>query len=255
MAFLRDLTCAADAVCGLCDMRQDAVVGTAFLIGPQYVLTAFHVVDPNDRSSEQSSHSSGGMGSRLDKTQLLVEFCKNYSCWFRYETRAKPPQPFQIRISQVLSSHKLMPHLDVLILKLEKAPPAEIKPIQFLYRDPIKLSDPGHTKHRCFIVGHPRLLDDDLARLTYKQISMQRDNFIYQVDEAAGMAKYFTDTAPGNSGSPVFVLVNGTLRLFAVHHTGVRELVEGKRYIGYNQGTLIATIIENCKEIMDEIVK
>jgi len=77
----------------------------------------------------------------------------------------------------------------------------------------------------------------------HKQVGMHH-NYVRYFDDK--VIQYFTDTAPGSSGSPVF---NHDWEVVALHHSGgnIRE-PKTKRLVYRNEGILISRVLEGVKK-------
>ena len=207
VAFLEQFRAASDAVAAVYSRKEGRVIGTAFLVADQCVLTALHVVRGNLADLE---------------------------CWFHYNHMGAEPT-----IVQFQTNGKIAPDgkEDVILLRLQ---PGELLPAHIRFSDAVgqALRNVAVDKPRCFIVGHP-----DTHQ--FKRLSMQRENFVTEANQET--CTYLTDTEPGYSGSPCFLWYQGRLVLFALHCEGVTVHSNRGNPIGYNRGIAVQAIRKALK--------
>jgi len=208
----------------VCRIEQDgAPLGTGFLVGPQAVLTNWHVVE-----TAKAANNLDRIGCRFDyvrlasgarKDGLTVLLANNdgdhglvdYSPYGENEGRnihIPPPKPDE---------------LDFALLRLERAVGDEENrgwiPL------PASLSKPP-VGDPVQIVQHP---DGASMKLVIDT------NAVLKTDDNTPRIRYTTNTEPGSSGSPCLTM---DWRLFGLHHYGDPEWLEPK----FNQGIPAALV-------------
>jgi Trypsin-like peptidase domain len=193
--------------------------GTGFLIGPDLMITNWHVVEQGvDGAVARFDHSGTGEGTAV---KFASEWLVAHS-------------PHDTEANELRSDGPPEGTLDFAVVRLEK-------PIgdQGIGPDPDneKADRRGHyaldwgayefdVKEPLLILGHPQAQP---VQLSYA--SPAGANFT----SVRNRVRYNTNTSGGSSGSPVF---NQEFRVVALHHLGSRETGDN----AFNQGVPIAAI-------------
>jgi hypothetical protein len=216
--------------------------GTGFLVGPDVVMTNYHVVEgaiadntPTGLTARFDWSWNPNTGQRDPGTvyQLADDWLIDHS-------------PYSQNVDKLLDPGTNAPpetELDYALLRLAPEP-TEVAPDAPSNRGWISIPRNGHVFQPdgfLMIVQHP--CGDDI-KMAIDQKS------ILQVNGNGTRVRYRTNTQPGSSGSPCF---NEKLELVALHHAGLREPeawpppnpCEGDPITPlYNQGVPISAIID-----------
>jgi hypothetical protein len=199
------------------------ISGTGFLVGPDLVMTNYHVMEPVILG-EQGRTDSRGLAARADQVILRFDykrmddgFVTNPGVVFRlapdWHVDSSPPSPIDRQIEK--TGAPAPDQLDYALLRVAGEPGN---------RQPGGRTEPGGTKRGwitfpeashefvahtpLFIVQHPRGMPLKLA--------LDMDAII-GVNQNGTRVTYTTNTDPGSSGSPCF---NANWDLVALHHSG-----------------------------------
>lgn len=176
--------------------------GTGFLVGPDLVLTCYHVV--KDYLTDQIDHTQ--VGVRFDFRRPASGGAAPVLPTVGVQSKANWTVPHQKYDPADISliGEPAPQLLDYALLRLVSAPGQETPPGESQKRGWYDLSQPAlavEPNRPAFVVGHPQPAPG--APQEPLQISMESKGFI---GNNAGKTRsiYRTNTHPGNSGSPVF---------------------------------------------------
>lgn len=195
-------------------MDAGLTTGTAFLVGPDLLMTAYHVVEARDRPKEAAA-TAAEVADQLARARFA----------FNYTATTSDPTPRPI--GTFLTGADLVwsdPALDVAVVKLRQPAPTTAAPVRF-HTAGLPAVDGGFT-FVANIIQHPAGEP--------KQLGL-RNNAVWKVDDAR--LYYFTDTRGGSSGAPVF---NDAWAVIAVH-TGWEQIAAGANdaiYLGRRQAVV-----------------
>jgi V8-like Glu-specific endopeptidase len=210
-------------------------VGTGFLIGPNAVLTNYHVVEQVDRGELAALQVRLRFDYKVTDDGVAVEKGLVYKLaekWLfdhsRYSDEDKEVNP----------AHDPTPEeLDYAILRVDGTPGndyigGKTDDPNAIQRGWVPLPATAHdfaSQPAIYIVQHP---DGQPMQVALDS------NGVVGVNEKGTRVRYTTTTAPGSSGSPCF---GPNWELVAVHHLGDPKYLQGQRPT-YNQGIPIAAI-------------
>lgn len=191
--------------------------GTGFLVGPDMILTNYHVVEPLVYG-EQGQLTPTGRSARVKDVKLTFD----YKLLADRQT-INPGEDVSLSSSDWLIDHGLKLGLDYALLRL--AQPVGNK------RGWIALSSPPllEAGMPLFIVQHPNGRPLQLALDTVIDWKEQPDR-----------VRYTTNTEAGSSGSPCFT---AKWELAALHYAS-----DGDEPPTYNQGIPITAIVQRWKQ-------
>lgn len=201
--------------------HERPVGGTGFLIAPDLVMTAFHVVEARDRVAGEAPASAADRDAQVAALRLM----------FDYERRDANDRPAGTELAAVaLVAFDV--GLDVAVLRLAQAQPT--RPVTF--RAHALPSPEDGVGFAANIVQHPNHEP--------KKVGL-RNNAVYAVD--GKQLYYFTDTRGGSSGAPVF---DDEWRVIALHTgwdpiVGEEPVYLGRKHAVVNRGTLAARLIDH----------
>lgn len=249
MAFLRRFGQIVNWVCRISVRQAEGTgYGTGLLIGPNVVLTNYHVVEPLikqdgsecDRNGVkvQFDYRSGpdgvtiteGVACRLvDSDEWLIDS----SPYHRDDLRARS-------VAENLAASRPADALDYALLRLDRdlgnQPPGEKPSEGAPLRGWAKLPDEGQDFSKdfgkdaaVFIFQHPQA---EPLRLDWEKPA------ILGVNANQTRVLYNVNTKGGSSGSPCF---NAKLELIALHHAGGKDWPADGNYL-YNQGIPVGQI-------------
>lgn len=221
---------------------QDRAFGTGFLLGPDVVMTNYHVVEPVVTGKQ--GHSPGDVGCRFDYKRMkdgkVLNRGKVYGLLDDEDDWLLDHSPYSPAdlASEPRTALPQPDELDYALLRLEGAPGDEAvgekpepgapprgwievthKPYNFAPDTPL------------FIAQHPKGAPLKLALDT---------NAVIGLNENGTRVTYRTNTDPGSSGSPVF---DQNWKLVALHHAGDPDSIMPT----YNEGiplTAITTLLQ-----------
>jgi len=217
------------------EVPEKAARGTGFLVGPDLVMTNFHVIEgiytgriPSDRLVVRFDYKvlNDGVTVFVGKTyQLAKEWLVDFS-------------PYSARDHEILRTADPSPdELDYALLRLES--PAGEDPVGGDTADPrptprkwIQVPLVNHdfsTQHALYIVQHP-----DGQPM---QVAIDSDA-VLGVNPNGTRVRYTTTTQPGSSGSPCF---DSDWECVALHHSGDPKYWRGEKP-EFNEGIPLATI-------------
>lgn len=159
------------------DAKDGAVGGTAFLIDPSHVMTAFHVVEARDYEQELPP-TEPELLRQIGEAKLAFNYVKRVG--------GQPDGTWMHGLTLAFHDKQL----DIAVLKLAQ-PITTFAPVRF-HNGGLPVVDDGLT-FVANIVQHPNHEP--------KKIGL-RNNAVWKVDDAR--LYYFTDTRGGSSGAPVF---------------------------------------------------
>ncbi len=223
VGFLDEMAAACRSVCALSSTANGGIYGTGFLLEGGWIMTNMHNVCVTYRSENDQWKNAKTWKRNFAKEEAT--FKRETECVFLKDTPASAG--VNVKFSLNAEMH-CFPHLDVALVKIEVGNAflqrGEPKPKALrVIPAPHQVS----KNERCFVVGHPVFWHHGKYQRAqdYKMISMQRENtFMEAMDkDGLGFCRYFTDTEPGNSGSPVLVWDSkeNAIYVAAIHHTGI----------------------------------
>ena len=192
--------------------------GTAFLIAPDLVMTAFHVVEARDRTTEAPA-DPGDLLKQIGALRLM----------FNYERRDQNDKPSGTEVAVT----EMVVHdvgLDIAVLRLSEK--RTETPLTFRKKPlPEPQNGLGFVAN---IIQHPNHEP--------KKVGL-RNNAVWALDKK--QLYYFTDTRGGSSGAPVF---DDKWHVIAIHTgfdpiKGDEPIYLGRRMAVVNRGTLASRLI------------
>ncbi|HUQ01681.1 MAG TPA: serine protease [Kofleriaceae bacterium] len=199
--------------------------GTCFLIAPDLVMTAFHVVEARDRHREPVPEAPA------EKADLDLQVAA-LRIMFDYEKRDANDKPkgTELKATELVAFDAA---LDVAVLRLaEPIPAAAATPLSFRQAPlPDVKKGVGFVAN---IIQHPNHEP--------KKVGL-RGNAVWSLDEK--QIYYFTDTRGGSSGAPVF---DDAWQVIAIHTgfdpvEGEEPVYLGRKFAVVNRGTLATRLI------------
>jgi hypothetical protein len=218
----------------VCRLETPGSMGTGFLLGPDVVITNYHVMEEVIKNPACAAN----VVIRFDYKRLANGTTVNEGTTCRLAAESwlldySPYSPADL-IANPNSEVPNTDELDYALLRLDSQPGAE--PIAGPKAEPgapkrswITIDDatrPLAVDAPLFIVQHPQNWPLKLAMDTRSVLSTNSNGT---------RVRYRTNTEKGSSGSPVF---NEHWQLVALHHSGDRAIVPV-----YNQGIPIAAIV------------
>lgn len=208
--------------------------GTGFLVGPDLVLTNYHVIDGVSSGASISllfDHKVLDDGSTLNPgtayklaNEWLVHSSPHSKVDLQHEPKSGEPRPDE---------------LDYALLRVAgragedqvsyDGVTGEHAPQRGWIRPPENLDYDFSVNKVLFILQHPAGKPMKLTVNTVRGFNANRTRLTY-----------LNDTEPGASGSPCF---NGNWELVALHHSGDPAAVAN-----YNEGIPLAAIVSNLKQ-------
>lgn len=195
-------------------MAAGNATGTAFLIAPDLLMTAFHVIEARDRTLEAAA-SLAEIDAQLAEARIAFDYLRAST-----DPTPRPVGTFQTGLDRVWYDEAL----DVAVVRLRGAAPAGVAPLRF-HIGALPAVDGGFT-FVANIVQHPAGEPKKLGL---------RNNAVWKVD--TDRLYYFTDTRGGSSGAPVF---NDDWCVIAVH-TGWEQIAASANnaiYLGRRQAVV-----------------
>ena len=218
----------------VCRVETPSEMGTGFLLGPDVMITNYHVMADVIRHPEHASK----VIMRFDYKRLADGTTLNPGTPFRLETREwlLDESPYS-KVDLLLDPGDQTPtteELDYALLRLQDEPGNQ--PVAADKAEPdaprrkwVEIGEPVAAlalDAPVFIVQHPEAWPLKLAMDT-KSVLKTNNN--------GTRVRYRTNTEKGSSGSPVF---NDQWKLAALHHSGDRSIVPV-----FNQGIPFAAIL------------
>lgn len=221
-------------VCRIEDSGRDLPpLGTGFLVGPDLVLTNFHVVQAyvaagGDRAGlacrfdyavESSGTNDGTLKALADGAAWLID-----------------SSPFSAVDPGDRGGLPTLDELDYALIRLKEPAGADVVAgggkrgwIAASKMPPVPAAD-----DTCFIVQHPK---GEPVKLAVGAFMLRNDN--------GTRIRYDANTEPGSSGSPCF---DAKLDLVALHHGGGPDT---KKLAPFNQGIPIRMILDRLSKVPD----
>jgi len=226
--------------------NEDTIYGTGFLVGPDVVITNYHVVEAviqgeQGHTTDQKSQAlSSDVILRFDYKRLADGTTLNPGTVYRlakdWLIDKSPMSPVDGQ-PEPKSGVPQLDELDYALLRLDSVPgdtPVGDKPEpEAPLRKWIKVPTQSHhfqPDTALFIVQHPQGEPLQLALDT---------NAIIGLNENHTRVAYRTNTLPGSSGSPCF---NSNWELVALHHSGDPNFAPTHRPT-YNEGIPFTAIL------------
>jgi hypothetical protein len=214
------------------DIPEAYTGGTGFLVGPDLILTNYHVVaqiieyDDDDLGSSieirfdqrvRSNLSKTSQPVRLRSSEWLVDFSPDSNAAFE----EIPTAALDYALLRIAESAR--PGEDRVDDGKERGwVPIPTFPYKFAKDSPL------------FVLGHPR---GDSLKMTLDT------NSIMEINQQKSRVRYRTNTDSGSSGSPCFDL---QWNLVALHHAG-----DTAKIAQFNEGIPVSTIRRMWKEKVD----
>jgi hypothetical protein len=212
--------------------------GTGFLIGPNLVVTNYHVIEPVVATEDDPHYT----GDRATANQVTCRFdyreMSDGSRSAGTEYRLAPAWRVLLSPNNRFGQEPTINELDFAVLRLAR--PAgtlavgDNPEVEGTQRGWIKLSGVGAPAlirdTPLFIVQHPQA---EPIKLALESVS------ILEVDALRTRVRHRTNTEPGSSGSPCF---DQNWNLVALHHSG-----ETKADPGTNEGIPIDAIVSSMQ--------
>lgn len=164
--------------------RAGSWVGTGFIVGPNLLITNFHVLNSADVA---------------DAATAIFDF------HIDHEGRPAPTRSYRLAPHKLFLTSPVGGGLDYSFVWVDGDPQDDYGAIE-MFRGAFTADE----NMRANIVQHPNG--------TRKKVALQDNHTIVQYDEA--LLHYITDTEGGSSGSPVF---DNDWRLIALHHASRRN--------------------------------
>ena len=220
----------------VCQIRSDEEKGTGFLIGPDLILTNYHVVksmiDGDERSEDlviTFDYLALPDGRTIDKgieIGLHKDWLIDFSPYSEYDMISEP------------SGNPKPDELDYALIKLEKkvgeAPIGSNPAVGAQPRGWVRLPKKKYKfkpETPLIILQHPGGREMKIA---------MSHNGVLKTNSNNTRVRYKTNTEPGSSGSPCY---NQDWELVAIHHSGDpnKKIFSSPKY---NQGIPINTIVK-----------
>lgn len=195
-------------------MAAGNATGTGFLVAPDLLMTAFHVIEARDRPREAAA-TDAEIVAQLAETRIAFDYLRAST-----DPTPRPVGTFQVGLELVWKDAAL----DVAVVRLRGAAPTGARPVRF-HTGALPAVDGGFT-FVANIIQHPAGEPKKLGL---------RNNAVWKVD--TDRLYYFTDTRGGSSGAPVF---NDDWCVIAVH-TGWEQIDAGDQnavYLGRRQAVV-----------------
>jgi hypothetical protein len=205
--------------------------GTGFLLGPDLVMTNYHVME---RVIAQQGADSSDVTIRFDYKRLSDGTVFNpgtpFSLAANWLVASSPPSPFERGQSPAYAPAK-PDELDFALLRLESRAAVDGRTWIEIPAKPPALAEGTPL----FIVQHPEGAPLKLALDT---------DAVFGVFDDGLRIRYRTNTKPGSSGSPCFT---ADWQLVAIHHLGDPTFDPAEKP-EYNQGVPLAKIVERLRQ-------
>ncbi len=198
----------------VCLVRCGDERGTGFLVGPNLVLTCYHVI----KSHLNGSVPASALGVRFDYRRSMTgaEPAENPGDWIGADPAWKIPHAPYSQADITLVGDPAPGELDDALLKLTRAVGSEVPPGESSARGWADLAKDPHLPNRkepILIVQHPEREQKPPPQMPL-QIAFATPGF--EGDNSNGTRLLYTpSTRRGSSGSPVF---DRTLEVVALHH-------------------------------------
>lgn len=194
-------------------------VGTGFLIGPNLLMTCYHVVETLLHGEDSPRDLFARFDFKISRRQVLASAGRIFSLESDWLYDFSPYNPAEVQDpDHALPSPE---ELDYAILRLARSPgsqPVSEQSVEDRPRGWVDLTDrayPFPPDSPLFIVQHPEGAPLKLAMDTRAIIGFNANQT---------RVRYRTNTDRGASGSPCF---NNQWQLVALHHSGIVEFNEG----------------------------
>ena len=209
VVFLEQGAKCAQAVCRVED-KDGGAWGTGFLIGPNLVLTNYHVVREMDR---------------------FKRGCCRVRFGYRRDAAGNVSKGTVYRVTTRLASSPVR-DLDYVVLEIDGEPGLES---EFGY---LRLRDVSVVKRdRVYVIQHPR---------GKPQKVVLQENQVTYVSPDRRRVQYLANTLHGSSGAPVF---NKNWQVVALHHRGRPVPASPGKFSG-NEGILISAILPEIQSLL-----
>lgn len=212
------------------DLR-DRPVGTGFLIGPDLVLTCYHVVETLIKGEDGPEYLTAIFDHKIAKDNRVLNPGSAFGLAPNWLVDSSPYNPEEAR--GVEDADILPDQLDYAVIRLKDSPgklPVSDQAVDDRPRGWIELSDRPlkfAENDPLFIIQHPAGGPLKLALDTLAVLGLNANGT---------RLRYRTNTASGASGSPCF---NSNWELVALHHSGI---------VKYNEGIPIDRIADLLKQ-------
>jgi Trypsin-like peptidase domain len=194
--------------------RGHSEVGSGFLVGPDLLLTAAHVIWPKGREL---------LPSDIDTVEVVMDFNERGQAVAETGTparvkevlRASPATEQELGPPPLVNWDAPDDHLDYALLRLDRAvgndetPETEGKTRGWYRLSPI---EPDLSRSELVLVWH-------FPEGKFLRCSVMKGSFQYNPAGTKTRLRYRSDTRPGSSGGPI---IDEQGRLLAIHHYGLQ---------------------------------
>lgn len=225
----------------VCLIQEDHVsLGTGFLVGPDLVLTASHVL-------MQAGAGRDGSTDEQFVTRLRFVFCNQLGATEgKWPLVAQPAPNWKVAWSPPcitepnghLLGVDIALALDYALIRLDAAVPPHITPVNIRRGGrvpPGPTLSPAEAGRRYFIVGYPGGTDCKYDAAT-----------LHGVEHSAARVLHTLNAVPGMSGSPV---LDAQARPMAIHEG---KITDANGALLYNRATLLGNILRTLDEVQGD---
>jgi len=213
--------------------------GTGFLVGPDVVMTNYHVIEKLQKGEIRSSELALRFDYKVLSDGITVSSGKTYRLADDWLIDSSPYSPMDQEVAP--NSDPALDELDYALLRVDGKPAADPvggdtddpKPVARQWIPvPAMMPYDFNTNKALFIVQHPDGKPMQVAFDTEALISLNGNGT---------RVRYSTTTEPGSSGSPCF---NADWEWVALHHSGDPRYYRLRTPAEFNEGIPLSAIIK-----------